>query len=98
MKKLLSLILIALLALPLAVAVFSAQFGLLCNLKWHRFDWTNEATVIKQSLAAALPIQREEIPATKKRPGVPRSGVDDRLDYRWIDLRTDKNQFLFRDV
>ncbi|MBQ6541581.1 MAG: aspartate--tRNA(Asn) ligase [Lachnospiraceae bacterium] len=49
-----------------------------------------------ESLAAALPIQREEIPATKKRPGVPRSGVDDRLDYRWIDLRTDKNQFLFR--
>ncbi len=49
-----------------------------------------------ESLAAALPIQREEIPATKKRPGVPRSGVDDRLDYRWIDLRTDKNQFLYR--
>ncbi len=49
-----------------------------------------------ESIAAALPVQREEIPATKKRPGVPRSGVDDRLDYRWIDLRTDKNQFLFR--
>lgn len=48
-----------------------------------------------ESLAAALPIQREEIPATKKRPAVPRSGLDERLDYRWIDLRTDKNQFLF---
>ncbi len=49
-----------------------------------------------ESIAAALPIQREEIPATKKRPGVPRSGVDDRLDYRWIDLRTDKNQLLYK--
>ncbi len=49
-----------------------------------------------ESVAAALPIQREEIPATKKRPGVPKSGIDDRLDYRWIDLRTDKNQFLFK--
>lgn len=49
-----------------------------------------------ESIAAALPIQREEIPATKKRPGVPRSGIDDRLDYRWIDLRTDKNQLMFK--
>ncbi|MBP5225035.1 MAG: aspartate--tRNA(Asn) ligase [Lachnospiraceae bacterium] len=49
-----------------------------------------------ESIAAALPIQREEIPATKKKPAVPRSGVDDRLDYRWIDLRTDKNQLLYK--
>lgn len=49
-----------------------------------------------ESIAAALPIQREEIPATKKKPAVPKSGVDDRLDYRWIDLRTDKNQLLFK--
>ena len=49
-----------------------------------------------ESIAAALPIQREEIPATKKRPGVPRSGIDDRMDFRWIDLRTDKNQLLFK--
>ncbi|MBR4768858.1 MAG: aspartate--tRNA(Asn) ligase [Lachnospiraceae bacterium] len=49
-----------------------------------------------ESIAAALPIQREEIPATKKRPAVPRSGVDERLDYRWIDLRTDRNQLLFK--
>ena len=49
-----------------------------------------------ESIAAALPIQREEIPATKKKPAVPKSGVDERLDYRWIDLRTDKNQFLFK--
>ena len=40
-----------------------------------------------ESIAAALPIQREEIPATKKKPAVPKSGVDERLDYRWIDLR-----------
>ena len=49
-----------------------------------------------ESIAAALPIQREEIKATKKKPAVPKSGVDERLDYRWIDLRTDKNQFLFK--
>ena len=49
-----------------------------------------------ESLAAPSPIQVEEIPATKKRPGVPRSGIDDRLDYRWIDLRTDKNQLMFK--
>lgn len=49
-----------------------------------------------ESIASPLPIQREEIPATKKRPGVPRSGLDERLDYRWIDLRTDKNQMMFK--
>ena len=54
------------------------------------------SSVRVESIAAALPIQREEIPATKKRPGVPKSGIDDRMDYRWIDLRTDKNQLLFK--
>ena len=49
-----------------------------------------------ESLAEALPIQREEIPAVKGRPGVPRSGLDNRLDYRWIDLRTEANQLLFK--
>ncbi|MBQ6550919.1 MAG: aspartate--tRNA(Asn) ligase [Lachnospiraceae bacterium] len=49
-----------------------------------------------ESIAAALPIQREEIPATKKKAAVPKSAIDERLDYRWIDLRTDKNQLLFR--
>ena len=49
-----------------------------------------------ESIAAALPIQREEIPATKKKAAVPRSSIDERLDYRWIDLRTDRNQLLFR--
>ncbi|MBR0086948.1 MAG: aspartate--tRNA(Asn) ligase, partial [Lachnospiraceae bacterium] len=53
-------------------------------------------TIVVESVAAALPIQREEIPATKKKPAVPKSGVDERLDYRWIDLRTDKNQLLFK--
>ena len=49
-----------------------------------------------ESLAAPIPIQCEEILPTKKRPGVPRSGIDERLDYRWIDLRTDKNQLMFK--
>ena len=53
-------------------------------------------SIVVESAAAALPIQREEIPATKKKPAVPKSEIDSRLDYRWIDLRTDKNQLLFK--
>jgi len=49
-----------------------------------------------ESIAAALPIQREDIPATKKKAAVTKSAIDERLDYRWIDLRTDKNQLLFK--
>ena len=49
-----------------------------------------------ESIAAPLPIQREDIPATKKKPGVQKSGIDDRLNYRWIDLRTERNQLLFK--
>ena len=49
-----------------------------------------------ESTAAALPIQREDIPATKKKAAVLKSGVDDRIDYRWIDLRTDRNLLLFK--
>lgn len=53
-------------------------------------------TIKIESIAAPLPIQREEIPATKKKKGVSRSGIDDRLDFRWIDLRTERNQLLFK--
>lgn len=49
-----------------------------------------------ESIAEALPITREEIPATKKHPAVEKSALDSRLDYRWIDLRTDKNQLMFK--
>ena len=49
-----------------------------------------------ESTAAALPIQREDIPATKKKAAVMKSGVDDRIDYRWIDLRTDRNLLMFK--
>lgn len=49
-----------------------------------------------ESRAEALPIQREDIPETKKRAALVRSSVDERLDYRWIDLRTDKNLLLFQ--
>ena len=49
-----------------------------------------------ESIAAALPIQREDIPATKKKAAVARSGIDDRMDYRWIDLRTARNQLIFK--
>lgn len=49
-----------------------------------------------ESIAAALPIIRKEIPATKKKKAVERSSIDQRIDYRWIDLRTDENQLLFK--
>ena len=49
-----------------------------------------------ESLADALPINRKEIPATKKKKAVERSSIDQRIDYRWIDLRTEENQMLFK--
>lgn len=49
-----------------------------------------------ESVAEALPIVREEIPATRKHQAVERSSIDQRIDYRWIDLRTDKNQLMFK--
>ena len=48
------------------------------------------------SVADPLPIVREAIPATKKKPGLDRSDIDTRLDYRWVDLRTSKNQLMFK--
>lgn len=49
-----------------------------------------------ESIAAALPIAREYIPATKKKAAVERSSIDQRIEYRWIDLRTEKNQLMFK--
>ena len=49
-----------------------------------------------ESIADALPIVRKEIPATKKKQAVERSSIDQRIDYRWIDLRTDENQLMFK--
>lgn len=53
-------------------------------------------TIIIDSVAEALPIVRKEIPATKKKQALERSSIDQRIDYRWIDLRTDENQMMFR--
>lgn len=52
--------------------------------------------IIVESIADALPITRKEIPATKKKQAVERSSIDQRIDYRWIDLRTDENQMMFK--
>ncbi len=52
--------------------------------------------IIIDSIAEALPIARKEIPATKKKKGVERSSIDQRIDYRWIDLRTDENQLMLK--
>ncbi|MBD5460566.1 MAG: aspartate--tRNA(Asn) ligase [Lachnospiraceae bacterium] len=49
-----------------------------------------------ESIAEALPIARKDIPATKKKKAVERSGIDQRIDYRWIDLRTEENQLMFQ--
>lgn len=46
--------------------------------------------IIIHSLAAPLPIDREA------RKGHERSSIDQRIDYRWIDLRTEANQLLFK--
>ena len=53
-------------------------------------------SIIVESIAEALPITRKEIPATKKKQAVERSSIDQRIDYRWIDLRTDENQMMFK--
>ena len=52
--------------------------------------------LIVESVADALPITRKEIPATKKKQAVERSSIDQRIDFRWIDLRTDENQLMFK--
>ena len=49
-----------------------------------------------ESIADALPIVRKEIAATKKKKAVERSSIDQRIDYRWVDLRTDENQLMFK--
>ena len=53
-------------------------------------------TIEIESVAEALPIVRKEIAATKKKKAVERSSIDQRIDYRWIDLRTDENQLMFK--
>lgn len=52
--------------------------------------------IILESIADAIPIARKEIPATKKKKAVERSSIDQRIDYRWIDLRTDENQLMLK--
>lgn len=49
-----------------------------------------------ESIADVLPIARKAIAATKKKKAVERSSIDQRIDYRWIDLRTDENQLMFK--
>ena len=43
-----------LVVLPLVYAALMAEIGLLINLKFPKFNWTNEAVVIKQSMSAFL--------------------------------------------
>ena len=49
-----------------------------------------------ESLADALPIVRKAIEATKKKKALERSSIDQRIDYRWIDLRSDKNMLIYQ--
>lgn len=49
-----------------------------------------------ESIANPLPIARKAIAATKKKKAVERSSIDQRIDYRWVDLRTDENQLMFK--
>ena len=52
--------------------------------------------IVAESIADPIPIARKEIAATKKKKAVERSSIDQRIDYRWIDLRTDENQLMFK--
>lgn len=63
--------------------------------KLHGYEIIPDEVII-ESIADALPINRKEIPATKKKKAVERSSIDQRIDYRWIDLRTDENQMMFK--
>lgn len=47
-----------------------------------------------ESIAEPLPIQRDENKGQNK--DRERSSIDQRIDYRWIDLRTEKNQMIFK--
>ncbi len=53
-------------------------------------------SITLESVAAVLPINREAIQASKGRPAVEKSAIENRLDYRWIDLRTDSNRLMFK--
>jgi len=53
-------------------------------------------SITLESVADVLPINREAIQASKGRPAVEKSAVENRLDYRWIDLRTDSNRLIFK--
>ncbi len=53
-------------------------------------------SLLLESAADALPIIRESIPATKKKAAVEKSSIDLRMDYRWVDLRTERNQLIFK--
>ena len=63
--------------------------------KLHGYEVIPDEVII-ESIADALPINRKEITATKKKKAVERSSIDQRIDYRWIDLRTDENQMMFK--
>lgn len=63
--------------------------------KLHGVEILPESIAV-DSLADTLPIVRKTIPATKKKPALERSGIDQRIDYRWIDLRTEENQLMFQ--
>jgi len=47
---------ILILLLPVCVQIFTAFFGMLCNIWFPRFEWINEATAIKQSMSAMISV------------------------------------------
>lgn len=51
-------------------------------------------SITLDSKAEPLPINRDENKSGDK--ARERSSIDQRIDYRWIDLRTDKNQLMFK--
>ena len=42
------------------------------------------------------PLPARPLPPPRRKKAVERSSIDQRIDYRWVDLRTDENQLMFK--
>ena len=76
-------------------SVITVEGRIIANeyVKLNGFEMIPSSLTI-ESVAGALPIQRDENKGKDK--DKERSSIDQRIDYRWIDLRTEKNQFIFK--
>lgn len=52
--------------------------------------------MVIESIAEPLPIVRKELTSNNKKKALEKSSIDQRLNYRWIDLRSEENQLLLK--